>query len=220
MPDAEKKRRNYLLYDFVKITAAPLGLLWLRPKMLYENGAAKKKLRGGVLLVANHAGFFDPVYLMIAIWYRRHHFVCIKDFFENRVSRFFFTAFHCIPIDRENFSMDSLRMIQEELQSGRLVSMFPEGHINAEGGIAPFKSGMVLIALQSGRPIVPVYLKKPRHWYNRLRVAVGEPIFVREKLGPRPSLSQIDGLAKLLWEKEETLRRLCEKGRPEKNEED
>lgn len=220
MPDAKKKRRNYLLYDFVKFTAAPLGLLWLRPRLYYENAAAKQKLRGGVLLVANHVGFLDPVYLMIAIWYRRHHFVCIKDFFENKVSRFFFTAFHCIPIDRENFSMDSLRRIQEELQSGHLVSMFPEGHINAEGGIAPFKSGMVLIALQSGKPIVPVYLKKPRHWYSRLRAAVGEPIDVRKALGGRPSLSQIDGIAKLLWEKEEALRQLCEQGRPGKNEED
>lgn len=215
MPDTKKKRGNYLMYDFVKATAAPLGLLWLRPKMLYENAQARERLRGGVLLVANHVGFFDPVYLMIAIWYRRHHFVCIKDFFQNPVSRFFFTAFHCIPIDRENFSMDSLRRIKEELQEGHLVSMFPEGRINEGGDIAPFKSGMVLIALQSGRPIVPAYIGKPRHWYNRLRVAVGEPIDVKQRLGGMPSLAQIDGVARLLWEKEETLRRLCETGRPE-----
>ncbi len=73
----EKKRSplRWLPFDFVRITAAP-GLLWFRPKIIYENENAKKKIRGGALLISNHIGLFDPMYLMMAIWYRRHRFIC------------------------------------------------------------------------------------------------------------------------------------------------
>ena len=207
---SKKKKKNYLFYDFVRVTAGIPGMIWLRPRILYENEAARHGLKGGVLLIANHSGFCDPIYLMVAIWKRRHHFVCIKDFFNGKLLSWLFSSFHCIPIDRENFSMDSLRMITEELKADHLVSMFPEGAIHSEGGnMAPFKSGMVLIAMQSKKPIVPVYVKKPRKFYNRLTVAVGEPVDVCALYGGRPSLSQIEEVSALLHEKEEKLREMC-----------
>ena len=210
MADEIKPVKNYIFYDFVRITAAIPGLLVLRPKLVYENEAAKQKLRGGILLIANHAGFFDPVHLMLSIWTRRHHFVCIKDFFEgSRLKKWLFTQFHCIPIDRDNFSMASLRRITDELKAGHLVSMFPEGHVNSDGSIAPFKSGMVLIAQQSGCPILPVYIKPPKHFYNRLIVGIGEPVDLMKLYGARPSLAQIEEAAVMLHEKETILKNIC-----------
>lgn len=204
---------NYIVYDFVRVTAAP-GALVLRPKLVFENEAAKSfvksGMKGGILLIANHAGFFDPVHLMLALPRRRHHFVCIKDFFEgNRLKRWLFTRFHCIPIDRNNFSMDSLRRITDELKAGKLVCMFPEGHVVGEGDMGPFKSGMVLMALQGNCPILPVYLKPRKHFLSRLYVAVGEPVDLKALYGGRPSLSQIDEAANMLREKETLLSSIC-----------
>ena len=205
-----KKKKNYLFYDFVRVTAALPGLLWLRPKIRYENDAARHGLKGGVLLIANHSNFADPVYLMVALWKRRHHFVCLKDFFNGKFRNWLFSSFHCIPIDRENFSMDSLRTITEELKADHLVSMFPEGYVHKESGsVAPFKSGMVLIAMQSKKPIVPVYMKPPKKFWNRLVLAVGEPVDVCAMYGGRPSLNQIGEVSVLLQEKEEKLRTMC-----------
>ena len=42
---------RYWFYDFVKLTAALPGLLWFRPKWIYENEAAKKRVRGGAIYV-------------------------------------------------------------------------------------------------------------------------------------------------------------------------
>ena len=199
---------RYFIYDFIKVTGAIPGLLWLRPKWIYENRAAKKRLRNGCVVIANHYGFFDPVYLMFAIWYRRHHFICGREFFETKYRRWF-QAFLCIPIDRENFSMDSLRLIADELRSGSLVSLFPEGHINdGSGQLSAFKSGMVLMALQGKAPIVPVYFKPKAHFYNRLRIAIGEPLDIISRYGSRPSLSQIEQIVSDLQTKEETLKTL------------
>lgn len=198
---------QYWFYDFVKITAALPGLLVFRPKFVYENERARKKLRGGALLIGNHIGFLDPIYLMIAIWYRRHHFICMAEFFRSK-ARWIFEHFLCIPIDRENFSVDSFRQITEHLKAGEIVSMFPEGHVNEDtsGAVASFKSGMVLMAMRSGVPIVPVYVRKQAHWYERLVLVIGESVDITERYGARPSFAQVEELAKALHDIENKLK--------------
>ncbi|MBQ9414645.1 MAG: 1-acyl-sn-glycerol-3-phosphate acyltransferase, partial [Clostridia bacterium] len=199
---------DYLLFDFMKVTAALPGLLWFRPRWIYENDAAKKRIRGGALLVSNHDGFFDPLYLQFAVWYRRHHFICSKEFFEGRAA-WMFRAFHCIPIDRENFQMSSFRGILDHLRAGELVTIFPEGHVNdGSGEIAAFKSGMVLMAMQSRTPIIPVYLKPRAHWYSRLVFAIGEEVDPNTLFADRPAMQRIDAIASMLHEREEQLKHL------------
>ena len=213
----EQKRTNraklfsprYLVHDFIKATAAIPGLIWMRPRWIFETKAARKRIRGGALLIANHYGFFDPVCLMFAVWYRRHHFICGKEFFESRF-RWLFKQFLCIPIDRANFNFNSLREITDELKKGSLVSIFPEGHINEDGdNLGAFKSGMVLIALQGRVPIVPVYVKPKAHFYNRVTFVIGEPIDLFARYGRRPSMSEIDAIAQELQQKEEELKQIA-----------
>lgn len=201
---------KYLIYDFVKATAALPGLLIFRPKWIYESEKAKERIRGGALVVSNHYGFFDPLYLMIAIWYRRHRFVCGKEFFESR-ARFWFKSFLCIPIDRANFNISSLRTITDAMKSGYLVSMFPEGHVNGErtGDLEDFKPGLVLMALQAKAPVIPVYIKPRKRFYERVRFAVGEPIDVTSFYGERPTFAQIEEIARAVRDKEEQLKELA-----------
>ena len=200
---------NYIVYDFVRLTALP-GFIWFRPKFIYANDSSKQRIKSGAIAIANHIGYFDPVYLMIAIWYRRHHFVCIREFFEGRFRAWLFRQFHCIPIDRDSFSMESLRRITEELKAGHLVSLYPEGRIIASKQVSAFKSGMVLMALRSDTPIIPVYIKPRKHWYSRLVICIGEQVNVSGELGPRPSLERINQLTAFLEEKELSLMKLAE----------
>ena len=213
--NAEKEKRpheprGYFMYDFAKATAAIPVLLWLRPRILYENEAAREHIRGGALVISNHVSFADPIAILAAIWYRRHHFICLKEFENKRSTKIFFKWFHCIPIDRENFGIDSFRQITGHLENGELVCMFPEGRINVdEGGLSTFKSGMVLMALKSNTPIVPLYLKPKKHWYSRMTIAIGEPVRVDAESGRLPSFDQINAASSRLSEKEEKLRELC-----------
>ena len=213
--DKQRKKQplfssRYALYDFAKVTGALPVLAWCRPKILYENEAARRHIRGGALLIANHSAMADPVFLMCVLWYRRHRFICLKQFFEGKL-RWLFTGFRCIPIDRENMGVDSFRLITECLQSGALVSMFPEGRVNVEDdNVAKFKSGMVLMAHRSGCPIVPVYMRPPKFPAKRLVAAVGEPLDVRALLGVRPSMKSINETAELLQKKENELKRIVE----------
>lgn len=206
--NAELFSFKYLIYDLAKITAALPGLIWYRPKFIYENDAARKKIRGGALLIANHHTLFDPVHIMMAIWYRRHHFVCYKELYDK--AKWIFKPFMCIPIDRNNFSFDSFHKIIDSLRSGQLVCMFPEGRIsrNINGRLTDFKSGMVLMALKSKRPVIPIYIREKKHFYSRLVSVIGEPVDICALCGESPDFSQIEKAAEILRQKEESLRSL------------
>lgn len=206
----KRYRLEYLAHDVAKIFAALPGLIWFRPKVMFITPEARKKIYGGALLIANHTGYFDPIFMMFAIWYRRHRFICLKELLETRFG-WILRSFLCIPIDRENFSMDSFRVITNHLRNGELVSMFPEGHINdGSGNLRSFKSGMILMAVKSGAPIIPMYIKKREFCWQRLRMIIGEPVDVKKMYDERPSMTTIEGITKLLYQKEEELKKHIE----------
>lgn len=200
---------QYLFYDFVKITASIPGILWFRPKRLYENANAKKKIHGGALLISNHSGFVDPVHLMISVWYRRHHYVCGDDLMDSRAG-WLLRLFQCIRIDKHDVRFSTMREIAAHLNEGELVSMFPEGHVNVTGGqLDAFKSGAVLLAVRSGKPIIPVYIKKRSRFFERQVTVIGERIDVRALYGERPTFAQLDEMARNLFETEKKLERIA-----------
>ena len=209
-PQKRPGRLSFFVYDFTKITAGIPGLIWHRPKVMYASEEAKKKIKGGAILISNHVGFLDPVYMMYAVWYRRHRFICMKEIMESKLG-WLLKCFHCIPIDRENFSMESFREITGHLKNGDLISMFPEGHINdGSGQLKAFKSGMILMAVKSGVPIIPMYIKGRDHWYQRFQMIIGEPVDINQMYGNRPSFKQIEEITQYLFNQEEELKQKIE----------
>ncbi len=200
-----------IVLDFIRITGGLPGLLWFRPKYKYISKQAKKRVRGGALLIANHTSFRDPVYTLFALWYRRQFFVCHKVFFESKAA-FWFRLVGCmIPIDANNMNIDSFRTITDRLKEGRVVTIFPEGHVRKDGVMQEFKSGAALMSMQSKCPIVPVYIKAPKHWYNRLVIVIGEQVDINEMSGGRPSFSKIREFTALLEEREKLLEEYANK---------
>ncbi len=178
-----------LLMDLIRITGALPGLVWLRPKI---------------------RSFIDPACMMYVLWYRRLYFVCHQAFVETKAGPFFRAAGCLIPINADNFSVGSFRSITESLRDGKAVTLFPEGHVNKGDEMLEFKSGMVLISMQSKRPIVPVYLKPRRHWYSRLKAVVGEPVDITSLSEGRPAFSKIQEVTALLKKREEELEAFAE----------
>lgn len=204
-----KKLFKHFFYDFAMATGAIPGFIWLHPKYIYKSPEAKKRIKGGALVVSNHISFYDPVYLLFAIWYRRQRFVCMKELYEFPWARRFFNLAGCIPIDRENTNFDSMREIIGALKNGEIVTLFPEGHINEES-TAPeaFKSGVVLMSVMSGKPIIPVYISK-KPGFGGLTIVKGEALDPYSIYGKRPSSAQFGEIAELLRQKEHDLMELC-----------
>ncbi len=220
----KKKNRaisfKYLFFDFVRFTAAP-GLLLYRPKIVYisEKAKANKKMKGGNLIISNHITMVDPMFLMLGLWRRRHHFIATKELFASKFKHWLFTkGFLCIELDRDNFSMQTFKEITNHLQDGEIVTMFPEGKVNTDNqGINDFKGGAVMMAMRAGQPIIPVYIRRRKHWYSRLIIGMGEPIDPKEfQSGPILTKEDIEKASKYLYEQEKQLEDLLENHYKEK----
>ena len=101
--------------------------------------------------------------------------------------------------------MESFREITERLKAGSAVALFPEGHIDTEGDpIGSFKSGMVLMALRSGAPVLPVLLTKRKNIFERLTAVIGAPVEL-DTGGALPPLSKVTELSEMLKDEERSL---------------
>ena len=212
---------KYLPYDFTIVTGSP-AFLWYRPKRIYISKEAKKRIKTGMLLISNHISLKDPVYLLVGYPFRRHNFVATKELFCNKFRKWFFGKFfRIIEIDRDNFSISSFKEITKRLKEGRMVTLFPEGHVNVneDGAMNSFKSGMVMMAIKGHAPIVPVYIKKKEHWYSRLVIGIGEAINVEDyKTSAMPTIEDIENISKAIEKQEKELEKICNSKGKKKNE--
>ena len=171
---------KYLAFDIIRVSALP-GLLWFRPKKYYLHEEDKHRIKGGALVISNHITLFDPMYLMLTIKSRRHHCICMDELFEkSKLKRWLFTkCFLCLPISRKQATFGQIKDIISALKNGQFVTMFPEGKINeTDNDVKDFKSGMIMMAVRGNAPIIPTYIKRRKHFYSRLEVAIGSPIDV------------------------------------------
>ena len=192
-------------YDIFKWAGWPL-FFFFRVKKIYENKDNQKHIKKGALIISNHIQYSDPMVLHCTFWYRRLHFVVMKELMNNKFTTWFYRNCGCIPIDREKFSLNSLREITEMLKGGYMIGIFPEGHVSLDKPMNSFKSGVVLMALQAGVPIVPTYRELRTSIWKRQRVVMGEPINIKEKFGPNIGMKEVEEITKYLFEKEQELK--------------
>ena len=194
---------KYLVHDLVKWTGAWSALIAFRPRVYYTSKAAKKKIKGAAIVIANHDSYLDPIKMQIPFWYRRVHIVATSDLFANKRGKWFFRSLLCIPVNKKKFALSSFREIIDNLDAGNLVGIFPEGELKHEDDtLKSFKSGVALMAMKRGVPIIPIYIKRPAHWYSRHRIAVGEPILMEKYLGVMPTAEMLNEISCLIRERE------------------
>ena len=204
---------KHFLFDLARWSGWPM-LLWFRIKKIYETKEQKHFVKGGALIVSNHILYSDPMVLHTAFWYRRLHFVVMKELFDKPFNRWLYSHCGCIPVDREKFSLKSLREIVLRLQGGNVIGIFPEGHVtlNNSNPMQTFKSGAILMALQADVPIIPVYREIRKSVWNRQKLVIGEPIYLKKVFGDNMGMGQIEEATQYLFEKEQELKKLYHEG--------
>ena len=223
--DGNKRKRaklfafKYLCLDIARILAAPSVFLFLRPQWLYENEAAKQKIRGAAVVVSNHDSFLDPMYIMFAVWYRRMRILATKDLYYHKSLDFFLRVVRCIQVDKTNFNFSTFREVADSLNEGEIVTIFPEGTINdgTQESVRTFKSGSVLMALKGNAPIVPIYIDQRQSCWQRQRYVMGEPIPMTSASGGRATLMDINRITDELQQKELKLKAIMQAYYQDKN---
>jgi len=139
-------------------------MMWLLIHTIYRvrvSGIENVPEDGAVVLAANHVSFVDP--LVIGGTIRRPvRFVMYYRIFETRGLRWLFKAGKAIPVAPRSEHPDMVdaayARIQEELDQGQPVGIFPEGSVTRDGEIQPFKKGIEKVMSLHPAPVVPMAL--------------------------------------------------------------
>lgn len=141
---------------------------------------------GPAILVGNHIGFLDSVFMPLVID-RRVYFLAKSDYFtgrglKGRLMRAFFLGIGQLPIDRSGgkASEASLNSGLEVLGRGDLLGIYPEGTRSPDGRLYRGRTGVARMILETGVPVIPVVV-----WGTDTAMPIGAKLPKVTKVGVR-----------------------------------
>lgn len=169
-----------------RVIATAAGL-WMKVfHFLTSQGGERLPQEGGVLVVANHASIYDPMALVPALR-RELTFLARGTLRGSVLYRLFTAAIRIVDIRRGEGDRGAIRAIEEALDRGEAVLMFPEGTRTQDGALQPFRGGIGMIVRATGVPVFPLYIDGTfRAWpkgktlprlFRKVRVRYGVPLY-------------------------------------------
>jgi 1-acyl-sn-glycerol-3-phosphate acyltransferase len=139
---------------------------------------------GGVLVVANHQSYLDPI-LAAAGMPRAFQPMARESLFRFAPFRWLIRSLYAFPVRRGTADLAAVKEALRRLKAGGVVLVFPEGTRTRDGSIGPMHGGPAAIAARAGVPIVPMVIdgafeawprtrRLPRP--QRIRVACGRAV--------------------------------------------
>lgn len=158
--------------------AAAFLFSWLMPVTYHH--IERVQLDAPFILLANHNSLLDP---MAVGWkcYRYHiRFLGKKELVKNRFGRWLFQKLLMIDVDRHNMDMAAMRACLKTLREGHVLGIFPEGTRHKAGVMESMETGIAMIALRSGAPLLPAYISDKPRLFRRAHVYYADPIYVKD----------------------------------------
>lgn len=174
-------------------------VIWILIHTLYRvrtTGLENVPEKGAAILVCNHVSFVDALVVGGSVP-RPVRFVMYHGIYRLPVLGFVFRTARAIPIAgrREDPAMyeRAFDEMRQALADGDLLCIFPEGGITHSGEMEPFKPGILRVLETHPVPVVPMalsglwgslfsreggraFLKRPKRFFARLGVHVGDPV--------------------------------------------
>jgi long-chain acyl-CoA synthetase len=208
----------------------------MRPAMLllgWPRVRGRENLRGvkgPVLIVANHASYIDPGFVLTALPARLRWRTAVAMGGETltdvrspppgtKVFRALLTRiqyplvlalFHAFPLPVRAGFRKSFEFAGELVDRGWSVLVFPEGVLTPDGAIGPFRTGIGLLVTRLRVPVIPVRLdglfdlrEANKHWTSpgHIRVTVGPPVTFPETESAESITRELERRVKALGSK-------------------
>jgi glycerol-3-phosphate dehydrogenase (NAD(P)+) len=178
---------NWPLYLLARVFMTPFFLAYFR---LGRTGREYGRVRGGLIVAANHRSFLDPFAIGAALpWRRPMNYVAKIELFERRWQGWLLSRLGAFPIRRgesDEMAMETARLAVE--RSGT-VCIFPEGTRIRRGTLAAPKRGVGRLALQTGAPVMPTAVYGSEHVRRGWRI---RPRQVRVRLGKAMTFPRVE----------------------------
>lgn len=139
-------------------------LSWMLVHTIYRlkvSGLDHIPEKGAVVIVCNHVSFVDP--LIVGGSVRRPvRFVMDYKIYKTPILNWIFRAAKTIPIASKKHNPEMLEKafvaMEEALQNGEALCIFPEGQITRDGKMNTFREGVKVLTDGKQVPIVPAAL--------------------------------------------------------------
>jgi len=153
--------------------------------------------RGPAILASNHISFCDSFFLPLVVP-RRVRYVAKAEYFDNWKVAWFFRANGHIPVRRGEGAdwKGAMDAAAGALAAGDLFGIYPEGTRSKDGRLHRGHTGVAMLALRTGAPVVPIGFEGTNKaqpvgskmiWpFKTITIRIGAPIdFSAEAAQPR-----------------------------------
>ena len=120
-------------------------------------GAENVPQTGAVIVVSNHASYFDPPIVSNCVR-RPVAYMAKEELFKVPVLAQAIKLYGAYPVSRGNADRNAIRAALEFLDNGWALGVFLEGTRTTDGRITDPKKGAALLAAKSQAPFLPVSL--------------------------------------------------------------
>jgi 1-acyl-sn-glycerol-3-phosphate acyltransferase len=185
---------NPILYLLARIFMTPFFLVYFRYSRM---GREHARLKGGLIVAANHRSFLDPFAIGGALpWRRPMHYVAKVELFERRWQAWVLSRLGAFPIRRGESDEQSMETARLLVERGGAVCIFPEGTRTRSGSLREPKRGVGRLALQTGAPVIPAAVlgteRVRRGWRirpHKIKVRLGRAMTFPRAEDPSPGLA-------------------------------
>lgn len=166
-------------------------------------GLEKLDPQGTYIFMSNHVSNLDPP-VLVPIIPRRTSVLAKKELWRIPILNKALDLVEIVPVDRSSrdAAIQSVRRAGEVMRHGINMTIYPEGTRSRDGRLLPFKKGPFHLAMETGRPIVPVtilgtYEMMPKgSWIARSGTAT---LVFHAPIDPRQFASR-EELMQAVWE--------------------
>jgi len=144
---------NWPLYLLARVFMTPFFLVYFR---YARTGREYGRVKGGLIVAANHRSFLDPFAVGGCLpWRRPMNYVAKVELFERRWQGWILSRLGAFPIRRGESDQESMETARQIVERGGAVCIFPEGTRTRRGTLGSPRRGVGRLALQTGAPVIP-----------------------------------------------------------------
>ncbi len=194
-----KKKSGYMkLHVFL----APFFRFLMRLK---PHGLENISSEGGLIVCANHIHALD-VLSIAATSPRQISFIAKKELFSIPFLGWIVKKLGAVKIDRGGNDVKAIKASVELAESGKVVSIFPQGHRypGVDPASTPIKHGAAMIAYHAKCDVLPVYISSKDAKYRifrKINVYYGKPIRYSELGFVNGGRAEYEAVSRLIFDR-------------------